>query len=83
MNLRAVFCALTLSLIAIVPAHAQSLFSSNTSLDLKSGGQCDPKPQPSCNPTPKPYCPPTHAVPEPSTLALALLGLLPLARRRK
>lgn len=82
MNLRAVFCALTLSLLVIVPANAQSLFSSNTSLDLKRGGEdCDPKPRPSS--TPKPYCPPTNAVPEPSTLALALLGLLPLARRRK
>lgn len=30
-----------------------------------------------------PHCPPTNAVPEPATLSLALLGLLPLARRRK
>lgn len=28
-------------------------------------------------------CPPSNAVPEPATLSLALLGLLPLARRRK
>ena len=59
MNIRTLFFALTLGLIATVPAHA--------------GGSVNFAPN----------CPPTNAVPEPATLSLALLGLLPLARRRK
>jgi MYXO-CTERM domain-containing protein len=85
MNIRTLFFALTLGLIATVPAHAGD--------SIKFAPNCNPTPAPICNPspicTPKPgtpsvpNCPPTNAVPEPATLSLALLGLLPLARRRK
>ena len=83
MNIRTALCTLTVSLLALVPAHAQNSVTFDT--QSSDNQKCDTptiyRPStPNC-PT-VPSCPP-NAVPEPSTLALGLIGLLPLARRRR
>jgi uncharacterized protein (TIGR03382 family) len=85
MNLQTVLLTLILGTISIAPANAGDNipFCKPTPAPI-----CTPAPNcnpvPNCNPTPKPGTPTTpNCVPEPATLSLALLGLLPLARRRK